>query len=433
MKSLDYDIIKNLLDPIIDRGINYKLYNSKSNFRVLLIPNDKYTSINAKMYIKVGSIFENDSNRGIAHVMEHMIFKGTRNYPNIDIKLDSIGAQYNASTSYEKTIYYINALSIYDNLIVDIILDILFNPIFPIDQINKELQVVIQELLIKHDNKIWLALNNLIENITVDDRYKIPPIGLLETIKKITREDLIKFHKYYITDLSRNILVIYGRFDENKIINLIENKLNESLSICDHKFRENNRFINNRKNNINVISKKLINNSTNTTTIFLGFLSPPYNIKYDIILLLINIMLSDGISSRLFKLLRIRNNIAYTFDSGLITFDNWGLEYISITCESKKIKKVYKLLIEELNIIKINRFSKKELDYAKDKLYTKLLISYNDPINISEHYLYYIINNYKIITIKEYFNMINCININQIMTIYELIFNLNISLCSYVK
>ena len=252
MKSLDYDIIKNLLNPIIDRGINYKLYNSKSKFRVLLIPNDKYTSINAKMYIKVGSILENNSNRGIAHVMEHMIFKGTRNYPNIDIKLDSIGAQYNASTSYEKTIYYINALSIYDNLIIDIILDILFNPIFPIDQINKELQVVIQELLIKHDNKIWLALNNLIENITVDDRYKIPPIGLLETIKKITREDLIKFHKYYITDLSRNILVIYGRFDENKIINLIENKLNESLSICDHKFRENNRFINDRKNNINI-------------------------------------------------------------------------------------------------------------------------------------------------------------------------------------
>lgn len=414
----------NKLIPLIPK-IDYELYCGKNNgFKLLFFYNKEYTSIYTNININCGSINESDNNRGIAHILEHLVFKGTKNYPDIIKSLESIGAQYNASTGFETTSYSINALTLYLDKIIDIILDIFMHSLFPEDEIKKEIEVVIQEYLLNHDNKQWLGINNLIKIMTMNNNveYNSPPIGKLEIIKKITRKDVLQFYKNYRFDIST--LIIYGNYDKNKILELISKKTNDNYNKINNfnpvRYRFNkpcSNFIDDRVLNIKHDNGKMC-------MLCIGFPAVRKYHKYTLPLALINIILSGGPSSRLFKLLRIDNNLVYSFDTDYIGFNTWGLQYIIVQCEKSKINSVYKLVIKEINTI-INKFFKQsELDLAKDNLYTKLLIGYNTPINVANYYIGHVINNKKIISIESYFDKINEIDLNELHTVYKNIFNI---------
>lgn len=414
----------NKLIPLIPK-IDYEIYSGKRNgLKLLFFYNENYTSIYTNMIINCGSINENDNNRGIAHVLEHLVFKGTKNYPDIIKSLELLGALYNASTGFETTNYSITTLSLYQDEVIDIILDIFMYCLFPEEEIKKELDVIIQEYLLNHDNKNWLGINNLIKIMTMNNNteYNCPPIGKLEIIKKITRKDVLEFYKNYRYDIST--LIIYGKYNRNKILELVSKKTNDNYIRIKNYNPTKYKFIKPFSNFIDERICRVKHDDGKMCMLCIGFPAVEKFHKYTIYLSLINNILSGGPSSRLFKLLRIDNNLAYSFDSDYIGFNSWGLQYIMVHCEKKKVCKVYKLIIKEINNIIKNNFTESEVDLAKDNLYTKLLISYNTPMNIANTYINLVNNNKKLIVLDKYFNYINNISYrkNSIQKIFSLIF-----------
>ena len=116
-----------------------KYYQINDKFKIILVPLES-NIISGSITVDVGSINETENELGLAHFFEHMIFKGTKTRSSVEIAetLDSIGAEYNASTSYEYTNYYISGNKTDTNLIIDMLFDLFMNPIFPEKDIINE-------------------------------------------------------------------------------------------------------------------------------------------------------------------------------------------------------------------------------------------------------------------------------------------------------
>ena len=136
-------------------------------------------------------------------------------------KLDSLGAQYNAETSYEHTCYYINGHKADGELFVKIISDIYLNPMFNKEDIEIEKGVVIEELNMTADDPSEQLHELIFSNMFTNSSLKMPIIGTLNNIKKYTQQDIIEFRsKYYIPE--RTAFIITGNFNKNKTLNLIK-------------------------------------------------------------------------------------------------------------------------------------------------------------------------------------------------------------------
>ena len=198
----------------------YNFYKEKLNngLTLVLIPLKDEKIISVGIFIKVGSRYETDENNGISHFLEHMTFGGTNTKTENEImaKLDSVGALYNAATSREFTYFYTNGNYKDSNILLDIILDMYMNPIFPEKKIKKERLVVLEELGMHNDDNQMLLYDdvmNLMYNFTTLGN---PILGSYETVSNITRDDLLNYHNKYYTP-NNSILVVSGNFNHNKI------------------------------------------------------------------------------------------------------------------------------------------------------------------------------------------------------------------------
>ena len=150
-----------------------KLYNINiSGLNTLLIPMKKTDIVSIGMYIKAGSINETAENNGVAHFLEHLMFKSTNKRPNKTLlkELDNLGTYYNAGTTRDHTYYEINGNKNDINEIIDIMLDLYSSPIYAKDEIELEKGVIIEELKMYQDNTMRTVYDGIISNIF---RYRI--------------------------------------------------------------------------------------------------------------------------------------------------------------------------------------------------------------------------------------------------------------------
>jgi len=157
-------------------------------------------SVVVEVMIKVGSNHEQKNERGISHFLEHILFEGTTTRPtNKDVsnEIEKIGGDFNAYTSNEKTCFYIKVLKKHFKIAVDVLADILQNPLFKETDIKKEKNVVIKEIDMVNDEPKyhqWILLQKLLF-----DKHpcRFPTYGDKKVIKNLTRQKLIKFFKKY--------------------------------------------------------------------------------------------------------------------------------------------------------------------------------------------------------------------------------------------
>ena len=183
---------------------------------------DNISTCSLGVFVRTGSKDELPDEDGISHVLEHMMFKGTekRNYFEISEEVDYLGASINAHTSKEETVYYINSLSEYINKSSDILFDIVTNSLFSEKELEKEKDVIIEEIKMYEDmpDDLVFELNyrdaikgNLGKNI----------IGTEESVKSFTST---KISQYYNERYTKDniVIVISGKFDKQEIIDNIE-------------------------------------------------------------------------------------------------------------------------------------------------------------------------------------------------------------------
>lgn len=209
--------------------IKHKLNNGLEVF----IDKDVSSEIVTFCYlVKCGSFNENDSNRGIAHFTEHMLFKGTTNrkFSEINKDIEKVGGMLNAETSFDYTRYYsVVPLSQWE-IGINVISDIIWNNTIPHEEFDKEKNVVIEELLMYDDDPQDKAIQNL--NILLTGDYENRKLigGTPESVSNITREDMINFIDKFYTP-NNMALVITGNVDENKILDFINSYINIDITL----------------------------------------------------------------------------------------------------------------------------------------------------------------------------------------------------------
>ncbi|HSV98006.1 MAG TPA: pitrilysin family protein [Spirochaetota bacterium] len=197
---------------------------------VLLEPIEGVASVSAGLWVKTGSRNEQNGQMGYAHFIEHMLFKGTSNHSARDIArmVDRVGGQHNAATNREYTCYYINVISDYLELSVDLLADMYYRSLFDADEISKEKNVILEEIRMYEDTPDELIHDVFMECMLSDHPLGHPILGTLDSIDGIDRNRLLDFFAgNYSTE--NCIFAVAGNFNVDETKRLIERAFSPSL------------------------------------------------------------------------------------------------------------------------------------------------------------------------------------------------------------
>lgn len=296
--------------------------------------------------IKSGSYNELDNERGLAHLVEHMLFKGTvnRDYKQINKDIEGIGGYLNAETSYDYTKYYCTVPDISWEIGCDVLSDMLFNHLLPEDELIKEKNVVMEELKMYNDDPSSFITNKLIEELFVnyDNRKSIG--GKVSDIEKITRENVVEFitRNYHPENM---IFIATGNVNHNDIVNFIDDyikKLNIEFISYDtsyptFKFTE-------LKENLKTYNR----NDIEQTHLAFGMLSEYDKTDMYPLYLLAN-MIGGNSLSILYDVIREKHGLSYTihFDVECLKDVNMFVGYAGLN-SSKDVNETIKIIKDEI-------------------------------------------------------------------------------------
>lgn len=324
------------------------------------------------IFTKVGARYEPANIKGISHVVEHMLFKGTptRTAKEISYEIEKYGAEFNAYTDWEITNYYIDIETQHVEKVLPILRDMLYNPKFDQDELTKELKVILEELKMYEDNPqeaVWeLFYANLVET---DDGFHMPIIGTRKTLANIDRQTLLNFYKEYYHPDNLTIIAVgdisVPTIDENLDARIPSIDRIKTKSIVGRVFQEIHRKGLTQTNAL--IGNVFQNNRTILENYFLNkFLESVLN----------------DMSGRLFTEIREKHNLVYRVSCGTDLYRcGTSIWTISLGLSRSNLNLAHDLALKELNSLR--DISDKELDYAATKLIGSFALSLNSSQNVA--------------------------------------------------
>lgn len=376
-----------------------------NNIDTILI-NIPTNSLYIWVYTKAWSIYEKKEKNWIAHLLEHMFFKWSKNYPNtkaISETIENIGWYINAYTWYYNTCYYIKIPYEYFEIWIKLLADMLINPLFKEDELEKEKEVVIQEMKMYEDDPKEFVFDKFFEFYYWDTPYWRPIIWKEESVKSITRDDLIEFKDWLYTKDNIAIVICWNIKDEKILLEVI---YKEFKNMKDKKYIEKPQFFipKHEKN------YWMYNKWTNQAHIIIAY--PWYNIfddnKYKA-KIIANIFWWKA-SSILFQKLRDELGLCYYINMEHIeTPDDW-IYLIRTGVDKNKVEEVLNLVDEILN----KKVWENEIINAKNNIKWNLLINLETSSSIWNFIWSNYILTWKIITIDDIVKKIDSTTIDNI-------------------
>lgn len=318
-------------------------------------------SISLGVWINAGSRIEDEKISGVSHFIEHMLFKGTKNRSSKEIasEVDNLGGQINAFTSKECTCYYVKLLDSHIDIGIDILSDMLLNPLFDKNDIEKERSVIIEELKMYEDSPEDLAYDLLTENIYVNNPLGMNIIGTTKSLDEISQDDLLNyFNKYYVPNNA--VISISGNFDFDEMVKKIEEKFSlwkeREVSIDVEKAEFNPCFI-------------AKNKDTEQVNIAISLEAVPEESTEEVYALaVINTVFGGSISSRLFQKIREEEGLVYSIYSAQSLYRKCGELGIFASMGLDNLEEVYNLILKEIKDMKENYLTEKEIQESKEQL-----------------------------------------------------------------
>ncbi len=330
-------------------------------------------SFSLGFWFNVGSVDESKSNNGISHFLEHMFFKGTkkRSAKKISDDIESLGGYLNAFTSKEHTCFYGRGLTKHLPKTFEVLSDMIQNPLFRDKDIEKEANVVIDELYDIEDTPEELIFDKFETVIYNKSTLALPIIGTEKNLKSFTSQNLFDF--------------IQKKYSNNKLFIVASGNIeHEILLKLTHKFilkdfgkspkRKSHKSIDGSK--YNFIEKDIQQIHTIIGTKTIGFDNNQRNAVN-----ILSHILGEGSSARLFQSLRERNGIAYHVNTFLNSFFDVSTFGVYLSTNEKMIKKAYDIIAKEFEKIKTKKVPEKELNRAKEYLKGSILMGLESTTN----------------------------------------------------
>ena len=399
---------------------NYKKYKLKNKLEYILIPNDYLESFSFYVFVRAGSRDEIEKNRGSSHLLEHMLFKGTKkrsSYKIINKEFDRLGGGFNAFTTKNITGYYIKAPSKFLEKSIELLSDLLFNSLIREEDIEKEKQVVIEELSRMLDDDERYSLEIAFKMALEKHPLEHLVIGTEKHIANFSRKDILEYYKKYYNPANMFIAVCGNYRNIHKLIK-------KYFTV-----RTKSKFVNpiptvplleQKMPKINVIKK-----DKEQTSISISFPTyDMYDIKKTSIIQIIAMVVGGGVSSRLYEEIREKEALAYTVSADCDFFQDAGIFYIVTGVDKESLFKNNNLgnkngalfiLFRELDRLSKEGITKDELNRVKETITGRLIIQQEETSSIAEFYGYQLA--YKkpqILSLKDVLNIFNKISLDEV-------------------
>ncbi len=306
------------------------------------------------MAVKYGSMYESVEEKGIAHFIEHLCFKGTekRNVRDIAVELEGVGGELNAFTSEEITAYHVKLPSRHLELGVDVISDIFFNAAFPEDEIAREGGVICEEIKMYYDNPKAHSFEKIKANL-YEEPFGSFVGGSEETVKSMTRDQLMGKHReMYIP--KNSVLCIVGNNSFEEVMKFAEEYSNvsrEGEALGDIKVKK--RILENDEKRGEVMQANMC----------IGFHFPFLDNKSKYAATVLSSFLGEGMSSRLFSEVREKRGLVYGVKSDIEIGRNYGYMLIWAGTKPENVSKVKDICLKEF--ASVSKMTQKELDDVK--------------------------------------------------------------------
>lgn len=347
----------------------YNYTTLPSGLSLITIPLTGSQTTTVLAMIATGSKYETREQSGLSHFLEHMFFKGTTRRPNahaLSSELDKIGAEFNAFTGKEYTGYYVKVANDHLTTAIDVVSDMLQNPLLDAEEIQRESGVIIEEVNMYQDNPMWFIEDLYEELLYGDTPAGWSTIGTKDNIRAFTRADFVNYYQSQYVP-TNSVVIIAGQIPADAATWVSQYFTDTNSAKAQSKLATLEAQ--------NAPASKLHYKKTDQSHLSLGVRTFPHGHPDAPILKLISLALGGSMSSRLFINLRERNGLAYYVRTGGDSYTDTGYLTTQAGVPVDKLERAIQIIISEYQRLTTELISDEELTKLKGLIHGKLPIS----------------------------------------------------------
>ena len=337
--------------------------------------------------IDAGTRDEAENEQGMAHFVEHLIFKGTQKRHSWHIlnRMEHVGGDLNAYTNKEETVVYSAFLVEHFPRAVELLTDIVFHSTYPQAEIDKEVEVIIDEIQSYEDTPSELIFDDFEELVFPNHPLGRNILGKPELLRQFKSEDALRFtNRYYRPD--QMVFFVQGNVDFKRVVRLLEKAVNDIPATV----TERNRI----KPELYIPQNKTIHRDTHQAHVMIGCRSyDTHDKKRTALYLLNNILGGPGMNSRLNVALRERSGLVYNVEANLTSYTDTGIFSIYFGTDQEDVKRCLRLVHKELKRLREKPLSGTQLATAQKQIIGQIGVAAdnfeNNALNMAKTYLHY--------------------------------------------
>jgi len=397
---------------------DYQVHTLSNGIR-LLFKHSSSTITHCCFIVNAGSRDEAENQAGLAHFIEHVLFKETekRSTSQILNRLELVGADLNAYTAKEYTCIHASLLNRHLERAADLFEDILFHSTFPADEIEKERGVILDEIASYLDQPEEAIQDDFEELLFKGHSIGRNILGSPESVARLGRDDIKQFiGANYNT--GQMVFAVFGDYRFNQVIKLAE-KYFGPVAV-------NNSIKHRLQPALNVPGRHVAPKQIAQTHCMTGGLAYPSSHPYKNGLLLLNNFLGGmGMSSRLNLEIREKHGIAYTIESNYTPLTDTGIFSIYFGTDTEKAEKATRLIHKELRKLREKKFGSLQLHQAKQKFIGQIALAEENRMGLIISMAKSLLDFDCVDTLQQIFDKINAVTAEQLLEISNEVLDIN--------
>ena len=366
--------------------MTYNTYTLPNGLRIIHAPNQSAVAY-CGFAIDAGTRDEAENEQGMAHFVEHLIFKGTqkRHAWHIINRMENVGGDLNAYTNKEETVVYSAFLAEHFPRAVELLADIVFHSTFPQTEIDKEVEVIIDEIQSYEDSPCELIFDDFEELIFPNHPLGRNILGKPDLLHQFKSEDALRFtNRYYRPENA--IFFIQGNIDFKRVVRLVE-KATAGLTSNAEAFER-------KRPDIYVPQTLTLHRDTHQAHVMIGSRGyDAHDEKRTALYLLNNILGGPGMNSRLNVALRERSGLVYNVEANLTSYTDTGVFCIYFGTEHDHVERCIRLVKKELKRLCDKPLTSTQLNAAKKQIIGQIGVARdhaeNTALSMAKTFLHY--------------------------------------------
>ncbi len=357
---------------VFDHPPQFRKSVLENGIRVLTEHHPYARSTSACIYIDLGTRDEPSPMTGVAHFVEHILFKGTKSRSAYDIvkTLEAVGGEINAFTGREHTCFHTSTLREDVGLGMDVLSDMIAHSQFTEEDFGKEVEVVLHEMDMSVDQLDEYIFDLYFERVFREHPLSRPILGTPKTLSHLTPKSVVEFYKPRYC--GKNLIVsVAGHVDHNQIVEDIQSRLTQASPGDWHE----------RKPPQVLAFRNFIHRPSEQVHALMGLPSSSYRSKTRFEAFIVNALLGGGMTSRLYQNIREKRGLAYSIYSYLHSFTDSGLLMVYVATTPETCPEVMELIRKEMVSLKKEGITQSELDFFKRQVVGNIVLASDDVDN----------------------------------------------------